>query len=61
MNTDVIYFLIIRIGINNEINIADPIVCFRKGDSGEQITGDSIEQWNIMGEELGLINILYGP
>lgn len=46
---------------NNAINISDLIVSLRKGDSWEQIAGNSIKQWNIMGEELGLINILDGP
>lgn len=47
--------------INNAINTTDLIVSLRKGDPWEQITGDSIEQWDIMGEKLGLINVLYGP
>lgn len=46
---------------NNAITISDLIVSLRKGDSWEQITGNSIKQWNIMGEKLGLINILDGP
>ena len=51
----------VNLRINNSIIITDLIVCFRKGDSWEQITDDSIEQWNVMGEKLWLIYILYRP
>lgn len=55
------YHFIYDLKTNNATNISDLIVSLRKGDSWEQITGDSIEQWNIMGKKLWLINILYGP
>ena len=41
--------------------MSDQIVSLREGDAWEQIAGNSVEQWDIMGEELGLINIFYGP
>lgn len=41
-------------------NISNLIVSFREGDSWEQITGDSIKQWNVMRQKLGFIHILYG-
>lgn len=42
------------------VDISHLIVGFRKGDSWEQITGDSIEQRNVMRQKLGFIYILYG-
>lgn len=42
------------------VDISNLIVSFRKGNSWEQITGDSIKQWNVMRQKLGFIYILYG-
>lgn len=41
--------------------ISDLIVSFREGDAREEIAGDSIEQRDVVREELGLIHIRYGP
>lgn len=46
--------------LNVLCNISNLIVSFWKGDSWEQITGDSIKQWNIMRQKLGFIHVLYG-
>lgn len=43
-----------------DVDIANLIVSFRKGNSWEQIAGDSIKQWNVMRQKLGFIYILYG-
>lgn len=41
-------------------NISHLIVGLREGDSWEQITGDSIKEWNVMRQKLGFIHVLYG-
>lgn len=45
--------------IQYAVDMSHLIVGFRKGDSWEQITGDSIEQRNVMRQKLGFIYILY--
>lgn len=49
-----------KLFIQYAVDTTNLIVSFRKGDSWEQITGDAIEQRNIMRQKLGFIYILYG-
>lgn len=45
----------------DDIHLNHLIISLGEGDSWEQITGDSVEQRNVMGEKFGLIHIFYGP